>query len=140
MLDGLRRSGLSLIVDGDDFNCDEALLEAAYTLPGGSVRVLDAAARKALEPATAWLPESEGNMLHLGSFASLVGGLEAAAGAAEAERKASMVLSVSVLLSCVLSVVMVLAGGIAALPLPALVLYQAAWAVLALVFPMLQRY
>ena len=51
-----------------------------------------------------------------------------------------MVLSASVLLSCVLAVVMVLAGGIAALPLPALVLYQGAWAVLALIFPMLQRY
>ncbi|MBM6716037.1 hypothetical protein H6B15_05125 [Gemmiger formicilis] len=140
VLDGLRRTGMSLIVDCDDFNCDEALLEAAYTLPTGTVRVLDATARKALEPATAWLPESEGNMLHLGSFVSYVGGLEAAAGAAEGERKAAMILSVSVLLSCVLAVIMVLAGGIAALPLPALVLYQAAWAVLALIFPMLQRY
>lgn len=140
VLDGLRRSGMSLIVDCDDFNCDEALLEAAYTLPTGTVRVLDATARKALEPAIAWLPESEGNMLHLGSFVSYVGGLEAAAGAAEGERKAAMILSVSVLLSCVLAVIMVLAGGIAALPLPALVLYQAAWAVLALIFPMLQRY
>lgn len=140
VLDGLRRTGMSLIVDCDDFNCDESLLEAAYTLPTGTVRVLDAAARKALEPATAWLPESEGNMLHLGSFVSYVGGLEAAAGAAEGERKAAMILSVSVLLSCVLAIVMVLAGGIAALPLPALVLYQAAWAVLALIFPMLQRY
>ena len=136
VLDGLRRSGMSLIVDCDDFNCDEALLEAAYTLPTGTVRVLDATARKALEPAIAWLPESEGNMLHLGSFVSYVGGLEAAAGAAEGERKAAM----TVLLSCVLAVIMVLAGGIAALPLPALVLYQAAWAVLALIFPMLQRY
>ena len=140
VLDGLRRSGMSLIVDCDDFNCDEALLEAAYTLPTGTVRVLDATARKALEPAIAWLPESEGNMLHLGSFVSYVGGLEAAAGAAEGERKAAMILSVSVLLSCVLAVIMVLAGGIAALPLPALVLYQAAWAVLALIFPLLQRY
>lgn len=140
VLDSLRRSGMSLIVDCDDFNCDEALLEAAYTLPTGTVRVLDGTARKALEPAIAWLPESEGNMLHLGSFVSYVGGLEAAAGAAEGERKAAMILSVSVLLSCVLAVIMVLAGGIAALPLPGLVLYQAAWAVLALVFPMLQRY
>lgn len=140
VLDSLRRSGMSLIVDCDDFNCDEALLEAAYTLPTGTVRVLDGTARKALEPAIAWLPESEGNMLHLGSFVSYVGGLEAAAGAAEGERKAAMILSMSVLLSCVLAVIMVLAGGIAALPLPALVLYQAAWAVLALIFPMLQRY
>ncbi len=140
VLDSLRRTGMSLIVDCDDFNCDEALLETAYALPTGTVRVLDTDARRALEPATAWLPESEGNMLHLGSFASFVGGLEAAAGAAQGERKAAMILSVSVLLSCVLALIMVLAGGIAALPLPALVLYQAAWAVLALIFPLLQRY
>src|SRR5699024_1335820 len=140
VLDGLCRTGMSLVVDGDDFNCDVALLETAYSLPSGSVKVLNEQERKALDPAIAWLPESEGNMLHLGSFASFVGGLEAAAGAAEGEHKASMVLSASVLLSCVLAVVMVLAGGIAALPLPALVLYQGAWAVLALIFPMLQRY
>ena len=140
VLDSLRRSGLSLIVDCDDFNCDEALLEAAYTLPTGSVRVLDGPARKALEPATAWLPESEGNMLHLGSFASFVGGLEAAHGAAEAERKSALVLSAAVLLSCVLAVIMVLAGSIASIPLPGLVLYQAVWAALTLLFPLMQRY
>ena len=51
-------------------------------------------------------------------------------------------LSLFLLLKCKLDpiLVMVLAGGIAALPLPALVLYQGAWAVLALIFPMLQRY
>ena len=81
-----------------------------------------------------------GLSLFLYGMQMMSNGLEAAAGAAEGERKAAMILSVSVLLSCVLAVIMVLAGGIAALPLPALVLYQAAWAVLALIFPMLQRY
>lgn len=83
VLDSLRRAGLSLIVDCDDFNCDEALLQTAYNLPVGTVKVLSGKEHKALEPAVAWLPESEGSMLHLGSFASFVGGLEAAAGAAE---------------------------------------------------------
>ena len=96
--------------------------------------------RAALEPAVAWLPESEGNMLHLGSFASFVDGLEAAAGAAEGEHKASAVLSCSVLISCVLALVMALAGGLTSLPLPAVALYQVAWAVLAMIFPMIQRY
>ena len=140
VLDSLRRAGMSLIVDCDDFNCDSALLETVYGLPAGTVKVLTGAEREAMNPAVAWLPESEGNMLHLGSFASFVGGLEAAAGAAEGEHKAAMVLSVSVLFGCVLAVIMSLAGGIVTLPLPALVLYQAAWAVLALVFPLLQRY
>ena len=140
VLDGLRRAGMSLIVDCDDFNCDNALLEAAYGLPSGTVKVLNGTEREAMAPATAWLPESEGNMLHLGSFASFVGGLEAAAGAAAGERLAAMAMSLSVLLTCVMSIIMVLAGGIFSLPLPVLVLYQAIWAVMTLVFPMLQRY
>ena len=72
--------------------------------------------------------------------ASFVGGLEAAAGAAEGEHKASAVLSCSVLISCVLALVMALAGGLTSLPLPAVALYQVAWAVLAMIFPMIQRY
>lgn len=140
VLESLRRAGMSIIVDCDDFNCDVNLVETVYGLPGDSVKVLNAEEREALAPATAWLPESEGNMLHLGSFASFVGGLEAAAGAAEGEHRASIVLAMSVLISCVLAVIMSLAGGIVSLPLPAMVLYQAGWAVLALVFPMTQRY
>ena len=84
--------------------------------------------------------KSEGSMLHLGSFASFVGGLEAAAGAAEGEHRSSMVLSASVLISCILAMIMALAGGLAGLPLPALALYQVAWAVLAMIFPLIQRY
>ena len=140
VLESLRRRGMSIIVDCDDFNCDINLVETVYGLPGDSVKVLNAEEREALAPATAWLPESEGNMLHLGSFASFVGGLEAAAGAAESEHHASVALAASVLLSCVLALFMSLAGGIVSLPLPAMVLYQAAWAVLTMVFPMIQRY
>lgn len=140
VLDGLRHSGLSLIVDCDDFNCDTALLEAAYSLPAGAVKVLNTAEHDLMTPATAWLPESDGNMLHLGSFASFVGGLEAAAGAAEGERKSAVVVTASVLISCALGVLLTLTGGLATLPLPALVLYQAAWCVLAMIFPLIQRY
>ena len=93
-----------------------------------------------LAPATAWLPESEGNMLHLGSFASFVGGLQAAAGAAEGEHKAAIVLTVSVLFSCAVGVLLTLTGGLVTLPLAGIVLYQAAWCVLALVFPLMQHY
>ena len=76
----------------------------------------------------------------LGSFASFVGGLEAAAGAAEGERKSAVVVTASVLISCALGVLLTLTGGLATLPLPALVLYQAAWCVLAMIFPLFQRY
>lgn len=140
VLETLNRAGLSLVVDCDDFNCDVALLETAYSLPAGSVKVLNSAEHQAMAPAVAWLPESEGNMLHLGSFASFVGGLEAAAGAAEGERKSAIVLTVSVLLSCAVGVLLTLTGGLVTLPLVGIVLYQAAWCVLALIFPLLQRY
>ena len=140
VLETLHRAGLSLVVDCDDFNCDVKLLETAYSLPAGSVKVLTSAEHDAMAPAVAWLPESEGSMLHLGSFASFVGGLEAAAGAAEGEHKAAIVLQVSVLLSCVVGVLLTLTGGLVTLPLAGIVLYQAAWCVLALIFPLLQRY
>lgn len=140
VLDSLRRTGLSLVVDCDDFNCDVQLLEAAYSLPAGSVKVLTAEERKTLDPAVAWLPESEGNMLHLGSFASFVGGLEAAAGAAEGEHKASVLVSAAALFGCALGVLLTLTGGLTTLPLAAFVLYQAMWCVLALIFPLLQQY
>ncbi len=79
VLETLHHAGLSLVVDCDDFNCDVRLLETAYGLPAGSVKVLTSGEHQAVAPAVAWLPESEGNMLHLGSFASFVGGLVAAA-------------------------------------------------------------
>ena len=79
-LELVHRTGMYLVVDCDDFNCDVRLLETAYGLPTGSVKVLSGAEHEAVAPAVAWLPESEGSMLHLGSFRSLVGGLVAAAG------------------------------------------------------------
>ena len=140
VLETLHHAGLSLVVDCDDFNCDVRLLETAYSLPAGSVKVLTSGEHQAMAPAVAWLPESEGNMLHLGSFASFVGGLQAAAGAAEGEHKAAIVLTVSVLFSCAVGVLLTLTGGLVTLPLAGIVLYQAAWCVLALVFPLMQHY
>ena len=93
-----------------------------------------------MDPAAAWLPESEGNMLHLGSFASFVGGLQAAAGAAEGEHKAAIVVTVSVLFSCALGVLLTLTGGLATLPLPGTGLYQAAVRAGLMIFPLFQRY
>ena len=51
-----------------------------------------------------------------------------------------MLVSASALFGCVLGVLLSITGGLTALPLAALVLYQAAWCVLALVFPLLQQY
>ena len=105
VLDSLRRAGLSLIVDCDDFNCDEALLQTAYNLPVGTVKVLSGKEHKALEPAVAWLPESEGSMLHLAALPAL-SAAGSRCGAAEGEHRSSMVLSASVLISCILAMIM----------------------------------
>ena len=138
-LELVHRTGMYLVVDCDDFNCDVRLLETAYGLPTGSVKVLSGAEHAAVAPAVAWLPESEGSMLHLGSFRSLVGGLVAAAGAAQGEKYASYALTLSVLASTAVGVLMTLTGGIVALPLIGIVLYQAAWLVITLFFPLMQR-
>lgn len=138
-LELVHRTGMYLVVDCDDFNCDVRLLETAYGLPTGSVKVLSGAEHEAVAPAVAWLPESEGSMLHLGSFRSLVGGLVAAAGAAQGEKYASYALTLSVLASTAVGVLMTLTGGIVALPLIGIVLYQAAWLVITLFFPLMQR-
>lgn len=138
-LELVHRTGMYLVVDCDDFNCDVRLLETAYGLPTGSVKVLSGAEHEAVAPAVAWLPESEGSMLHLGSFRSLVGGLVAAAGAAQGEKYASYALTLSVLASTAVGVLMTLTGGIVTLPLIGIVLYQAAWLVITLFFPLMQR-
>ena len=138
-LELVHRTGMYLVVDCDDFNCDVRLLETAYGLPTGSVKVLSGAEHEAVAPAVAWLPESEGSMLHLGSFRSLVGGLVAAAGAAQGEKYAAYALTLSVLASTAVGVLMTLTGGIVALPLIGIVLYQAAWLVITLFFPLMQR-
>ena len=44
------------------------------------------------------------------------------------------------LFSCAVGVLLTLTGGLVPLPLAGIVLYQAAWCVLALVFPLMQHY
>lgn len=52
---------------------------------------------------------------------------------------ASYALTLSVLASTAVGVLMTLTGGIVALPLIGIVLYQAAWLVITLFFPLMQR-
>lgn len=136
----LRKQGVSLLVQSDDFNLTGEGLAVLYGLPAGSVKVLSGAERRLLAPHTAYAAASEGCMTHMGSFASFVGGLRAAAGAAWGEKVASLVQAAGVGISCVLALLLAFTGGIGALGLPALVLYQAAWAVLTLAMPLLKKY
>lgn len=140
VLESLNRQGVSVLVKSDDFSLTTSLISQIYGLEEGSVKVLSGAERHALVPVTEYQQYSPGCMAHIGSFASFVGGLLAAAGAASAERTSSLVQAAGILVSVVLAVLLAFTGGMAALALPALVLYQAAWAVLTLMIPMLKRY
>lgn len=140
VLESLNRQGVSVLVKSDDFSLTTSLISQIYGLEEGSVKVLSGAERHALVPVTEYQQYSPGCMAHIGSFASFVGGLLAAAGAASAERTSSLVQAAGILVSVVLAVLLAFTGGMAALALAALVLYQAAWAVLTLMIPMLKRY
>lgn len=140
VLESLNRQGVSVLVKSDDFSLTTSLISQIYGLEEGSVKVLSGAERHALAPVTEYQQYSPGCMAHIGSFASFVGGLLAAAGAASAERTSSLVQAAGILVSVVLAVLLAFTGGMAALALAALVLYQAAWAVLTLMIPMLKRY
>ena len=136
----LHRGGISILVNSDDFSITSSLVAGAYGLPEGSVKVLSAQDRKDLSPATTYLPQSEGCLTHIGTFASMVGGLQAAAGAASGAHSAGLVQAVGVGFSCALALLLTFTGGLAGLALPAVILYQAAWCALSLAVPLLKKY
>lgn len=136
----LHQRGISLLVKAEDCLITSRMIAEVYELPEGCVKVLDTAERKAIGAELNFRPESEGLMTHQGPFASFIGGLRAAEGAAAGEKLAMAVQKAAVLLSCVLAVLMTVTGGLGTLVLPAVVLYQCAWTVLQLVMPMSRQY
>lgn len=136
----LRKANARLLVRAEDPTLTAERIEKAYHLEPGFVKVLSGEECAALEPATAYLPESEGCMVHLGSFASFVGGMRAAAGAAEAEQGACAIQFVSVLFSVALCLFLSVTGGMAGLSLLAVVLYQVAWSALTVALPLTKKY
>lgn len=136
VLESLNRRGISLLVKSDDCSLTSQLIAQIYQLPEGCVKVLTEAERTALSPELIFRPESEGVMTHIGSFASFVGGLRAAEGAAAGEKLAAMVQKGAVVFSCLVALLLTFTGGIIGLALPAVLLYQAAWTVLQLAVPL----
>lgn len=136
----LRRENIRLLVTADDPTLTAERIEDAYHLERGFVKVLSAEERKALEPATLYLPSAEGCMVHLGSFASFVGGLKAAAGADEGERSACAVQTVSVLFSVAVGLLLSFTGGLTGVSLLAVLLYQIAWSALSVAITLTKKY
>lgn len=140
VLHRLHGRGISVLVKSDDFTLNSTLVSQVYSLPEGCIKVLEASDLAALAPATAYQPASDGCMLHIGSFASFVGGMDAAAGAVAAESSANLVQAVSVGIGCLMAVLLAFTGGLVGLALPAMVLYHAAWAALTLALPLIRKY
>ena len=136
----LEREGVRLLVTCQDPTLTAERIEAAYKLRPGYVKVLDAEEQTALEPATRYMPASEGCMMHQGSFASLMGGLKAASGASEGERSARQVQTIGVLFSVVLGLLLAFTGGISGMSLLAMVLYQLAWSGLSVAIALTKKY
>lgn len=138
-LDGLVDSGVSLLITSDDMNVNAELLEEIYSLPRGFIKVLDPHELKLLEPLTSYLDASEGVMSHIGSFASFIGGMRAAAACANAERMGGILQLVSSGVACLLCLVLCFFGGLANFAFFPILLFQLAWAIVAVSIPLTQQ-
>ena len=126
-LDSLAQSGISVLVQADDFNITAPLVAATYGIPEGTVKVLSQHEQDALETELAYRPESEGVMMHTGACASFLGGMHAAARAAAGERLAGVVQTAAVALGAVLSVALGFYEGLTGLSLGTVLAYQLVW-------------
>ncbi|MEG2659127.1 MAG: hypothetical protein RR978_00240 [Oscillospiraceae bacterium] len=140
VVQGLRKSGISLLVKSDDFNINSELITDVYDLPKNSVKVLTGIERDALAAKTSYMPESEGVLTHMGTFSSFIGGLRAAAGTASGERMASFVQCAAIILGVALGVLLSVTNGLTGISLAAVILFQCAWAALTLLVPLAKRY
>lgn len=139
-LDELRHSGISLLVRSTDFSINNALIARCYNVPLSDVKVLSESELNALSPSLAYLPASEGVMTHIGTFASFIGGLQAALAAFTAERTAVIVEAASVILGIVLTLLLTFTAGLGRLSVFAVLLYQLAWLILTVAIPLLKKY
>lgn len=139
VLYGLVQSGMSVVVKSDDFNMTSSLICDIYGLNENMVKVLTAAERDALHPQTAYLPESEGILTHLGTFPSFVGGLRAASGAASGVKMAMLVQVVAIIVGLLLCGLLVINKGLTGISLTAVLLYQIAWSALTMLIPLSKR-
>ncbi len=139
-LDGLIKSGVSLLVTSDDPNITSGLIEQVYQLPEGVVKVLGRRELELLEPLRTYLPESDGVMTHIGTFTSFIGGMRAAAGCAASENMSSIIQLAAVGLACLLSLLLAFSGGLANLALGIVFLFQLGWTVLISAMPFARRY
>lgn len=140
MMDEIYVSGLSLLVTGSDFNLTGERIDTVFGIPAGCIKVLGAAECEQLEGSVAYRSRCTGAMVHAPSFKAFIAGIRVAANAAGMEKAASTVQTIAVLFTVLLVLVLTCAGGLGALTLPAVLLYQLGWLLLTLVLPSAKRY
>ncbi len=136
----LRREQIRVLVRCSDPTLDAARIEEIYRLQDGVVNVLTGEGANALETAIDYRPETEGAMLHVGSFASYVAGLKAAAGAADAEHTSTLLQLCAVGFSVLLCIFLAMSGGLLSIALLAATLYQIAWSALTVGVSLTKKY
>ena len=136
----LRRENIRLLVCTDDPTLTAARIEEIYRLRPGFIKVLNGAECAQLAPATAYLPATDGCMVHLPDFTSVVGGLRAAASAERAERSACTVQMVAVVVSVLLSLLFTLSNSLYDTPMLYPLLYQIAWSAICIAITLTKMY
>ncbi|MEG0769768.1 MAG: hypothetical protein RSG59_07560 [Ruthenibacterium sp.] len=131
-LDSLAESGISVLIQSDDFNLTAQLVASTYHVSPALVKVLSQPEREMLAGQTDYLPESEGYMTHRGTCASFIGGLRAAATAARREHLADTIEMAAVLFTILIALVLSGFLALSELSLPVVLLYQLAWCAITL--------
>ncbi|WP_367925621.1 hypothetical protein [uncultured Ruthenibacterium sp.] len=139
ILDRLAQSGISVLVQSDDFNVTSKLVASTYRIPKGTIKVLSRPECDVLQAETAYRAESEGIMVHSGTCASFLGGMRAAASAASGERLARIVQAAAIILSAGFGILLAFYAGLGSISLGAVLLYQMAWALLTVAMPLAKR-
>ena len=139
ILNSLTRSGISVLVQSEDFNVTSSLVANTYRIPQGVVKVLSQPECDALNAETAYRATSEGVMIHDGSCQSFLGGMRAASCAAAGEHLARNVQAGALIFGAVVALALSFYAGLSGLGLGTLVLYQLIWAGLTVLMPVLRR-
>lgn len=127
----LQKENIRLMVTCRDPSLTVRHISDAYHLPEGMVTLLDQEQCSAIAAAPEDL-EQACCMIHLKSFASLTGGLQAADQAQNAETSATTVQLVSVWFSIIIAMLLTSAGSIWEISVATVLMYQAAWSALSI--------
>ena len=124
-LDSLAQSGISVLVQADDFNITAPLVAATYGIPEGTVKVLSQHEQDAPGD-RACLPSRERGRDDAHRCMRVLPGRHAR-GAAAGERLAGVVQTAAVALGAVLSVALGFYEGLTGLSLGTVLAYQLVW-------------